>query len=442
MRLRPEWRIGIGLLLFAGVFVSGFFDTLIIQVLGKHEVDRDVRVMIAAIITVFLTMMTLATISSRPAHAYRKRPRPFYEWVLKAILVFTPVWLAAGVINQWPITYVLGDAFLITVFPLTYFILVRHPLEDVKRVFNWIYGIMIFMAILSSALVIQHNLIEGYQHKMSVDAAVVPTLYIMLKGSPTWTEVLLIPFFVISAALTSKRSTWGAMIIAIFASLMLRPGVKRSARFIFILAIVAGICLIVIDQKPDWAEHTQMLLTNRMEETRQDLTSDRGDLASGSGGRMGEVFGVYDTYEMRQSPIDWATGLGLGAIVHARGGRTRHHVHSTPAAFLARTGILGLCLWVVFVFAVFVFLYKHLKRVRGEWLRAQLYFSLALWISGAIFSLKSQAFWGSVGGGFQLAYMYHLMRMIEAESPAPARVAVRRRIPQQALARAVSAPIA
>ncbi|MCC7392154.1 hypothetical protein IT571_07325 [Candidatus Sumerlaeota bacterium] len=431
-------------MLFAGVFVSGFFDTLIIQVLGKQEVDREVRMIIASVITIFLTMMTLATISSRPPRDYRQRERPFFEWPLKAIVAFTPMWFVAGIINEWPITYILGDVFLIIVMPLTYFILTRHPLHDPKRIFNWIYGIMIFMAVLSSALVVKHNLIDGYQHKMSVDAAVVPTLYIMLKSSPTWGEVLLIPFFILSAALTSKRSTWGAMIIALAMALVLRPGVKRWARVAFIGVAVGGIILIVADTRPEWIDHTQSLMANRLQETREDFTSERGDLGSASGGRMGEVFGVYDTYEMRENPVDWVTGLGLGAIVHARGGRTRHHVHSTPAAFLARTGVVGLALWVLFVLSVLVYLARHVKRVRTEWLRVQLYFAIAIWISGMVFSLKSQAFWGSVGGGFQLAYIYHVMRMIQLESPAPVRCAVRRRrvAPQDHALPASPAPIA
>ncbi|MCC6547494.1 hypothetical protein IT570_10040 [Candidatus Sumerlaeota bacterium] len=424
--LRPEWRVGIGMLLFAGVFFSGFFDTLIIQVLGKQEVDREVRMIVAAVITVFLTLMTLCAVSSRPAREYRLRERPFFEWPLKAMIAFTPIWLVAGIINQWPITYVLGDVFLISVLPIAYFALVRHPLLHPKRVFNWIYGIMIFMALLSSVLVIYHNVLEGYRHKMSVDAAVIPTLYIMLKGSPTWAEVLLVPLFIISAVLTSKRSTWGAMVIVMAMALVLRPGVKRWFRVVMIAAVIGGVYLVVADEKPEWIDHTQTLLTNRLEETRYDLTNERGDLGKSSGGRMGEIFGVYDTYMMRDSPIDWVTGLGLGAIVHARGGRTRHHVHSTPAAFLARTGVIGLTLWLIFIFSVLAFILSHVRRARSEWLRVQAYFALAVWVSGMVFSIKSQAYWGSAGGGLQLAYIYHIVRMIKAESPAPVRTAIGR----------------
>jgi len=43
----------------------------------------------------------------------------------------------------------------------------------------------------------------------------------------------------------------------------------------------------------------------------------------------------------------------------------------------------------------------------------QLLFWTGLWISASLFSLKSLAFWGSLAGGIQLAYLAHLCRSVD-----------------------------
>jgi hypothetical protein len=427
----PEWKVAIAMLCFAGLFASGFFDTLYIQVLGKQEVDRAIRIAVAVIIALFLLVMGLAAYSRGVPREYRRRQRPFFEWPMKFLLYLTPLWLAVGIVNGWEITYVAGDLFLILVMPATYFILVRRPLHDPKQVFNWLYGMMLLMAILSSALVFYHNLISGYKHKMSVDAAVLPTLYIMLKSSPSVIELLMVPFFLIAAVLTTKRGTWAALIVMISFALLARPGVKRPLRIALILLMIGGIYFVVEDERPDWILHTQTLVGARIKETQEDLGGEKGDLSSSSGGRMGEIFGVYDTIVERRSPLDWVTGLGLGAVVQARGGRLRHHVHSTPATFLARTGIIGLTLWLISTFAVLFFLVRYWRRCQKEWFRVQLLFWMGLWMSGMILSIKAQAYWGSAIGGLQVAYIYHLCRASEAAGgPAKTkRTVIRRRPP-------------
>lgn len=409
-----EWLIGIGLLIFACIFISGFFDTLIIQVLRKREVDRDVRVMIAAVVSIFIFLMAAVAYTAKVPREYRKRKRPAYEWPLIAMVFLTPAWCAAGIINRWPLTYIAGDVFLLSVFPITYFTLVRRPMDNPRAVFRWLYGMMLFMAILSTVLVLYHNMIMGYKHKMSVDAALPPTFYVMLQSHPAWWELALIPMFIIAAVLTSKRSTWAGLALVFCLAILMRPGIRRGFRMFFVFVAIAALTLIIKDERPEWIDHTKNLLVTRWEETQQDISSEKGDLSATAGGRMSEVYGVYDTYMERRSPVDWMTGLGLGAVVKARGGRTRHHIHSTPATFLARTGIVGLALWVIFATLVFLHLLRHARRNLDEWNRVQVCFWLGIWISGMIFSLKSQAFWGSTVGGMQLAYMYHLCRLSES----------------------------
>src|SRR5690606_3439281 len=137
-------------------------------------------------------------------------------------------------------------------------------------------------------------------------------------------------------------------------------------------------------------------------------------------------------------------GLGLGAIVTARGGRTRHHIHSTWGAFFARTGLVGTLMWTWFAFGVLYYLAKRLRNGQPEWYRLQLTFWIGLQITALIFSIKSQAFWGSGIGAVQLAYMYHLGRTADVAERIrrPARVSrplltkrARRLIPVRSAAR-------
>ena len=412
-RLPLEWRIGLLLMLAASFFMSGFFDSLVIQVMGERQVSREIRIAVAVGLAGLLGMMALVSFFATVPRDYAARERPAFEWPLKIFLLLTPFWAVAGFINQWPVTYVMGDVFLLSLLPLTYFTLTRRPLTRPRYVFAWIYGLMLLLAIVSSCFVFWHNLVGMQKDKMSVDAALVPIFYTMLKASPTLFELALLPIFVLAAIITTKRSTWAGIIVFVAMALMLRPGMKRSLRLLLVVGAMGGIVIVVQDQKPEWIEHASGLLSYRWEETQEDFSSESGDLGSAAGGRMGEVFGVIDTIQERRNPIDWVTGLGLGAIVQARGGRERHHIHSTPATFLARTGLVGLVLWLSFAFLVLMYIIKYARRQHPEWYRVQLYLWLGLWVSMLIFSLKSQAFWGSAVGGIQLAFIYHVCRMSE-----------------------------
>lgn len=406
-----EWRIGISLLITASILSSGLFDTVMIQVLGFREVDRQIRIMVALVLAAHLGLMLLTSIFQPVPNEYKRRQRPAFEIPLKGFLLLLPVWALAGIINRWPITYVLGDIFLLAIMPLTYFALTRRPMDRPRQFFKWLYALMLVLAVASCWIVIQHNIIDGNRHKMSVDAVVPPTFYIMLKTFPHPAEILLIPFFIICALLTSKRSTWASLALFICLALVLRPGIRRSVRLLLATAAIALTVLILMDTHPQWVQQGVSLVSYRWEETKEDLTSDRGEFGKSSGGRMSEALGVVDTIRDRRNPVDWVTGLGLGAMVQARGGRLRHHVHSTPMAFLARTGVPGLLMWSAFMFLVLHFLWRSLHPRMTEWYRVQVLFWIGIWMTTMLFSLKSQMFWGSAAGGITLAYSYHVCRL-------------------------------
>lgn len=413
-RLPLEWRLGIALVCVAGLLMSGFFDTLMIQVLGFREVDRSIRIGVATLLTGLVAAIAMAAYGLPVPDDYRHRRRPPWEWPLTALLVLMPVWALVGAVNGWEVNYIAGDCFMLGIMPVTYFVLVRRPMDRPRAIFAWIYGIMLLMAVLSAAMVVQHNVIAGNRHKMSLDAALPPIFYIMLKASPSWAEIALLPVFLLASLVTSKRSTWLGIIIVMGMALVLRPGLRRPVRLAVVAAACVGIVALLWRVEPRWMEHSEDLLTRRWEETVVDLNGEKGsDLSATSGGRAGEIFGVLDTIAARQNPADWILGMGLGSEVQARGGRLRHHVHSTPAAFLARTGLLGLGLWLIFVATTLLELVRQAIRRNDEWHRVQLLFWIGMWASMAIFSLKSQAFWGSVMGGIQLAYLAHLRHSAE-----------------------------
>lgn len=419
-RLPLEWKIGISLLITASILSSGLFDTVMIQVIGMREVDRQIRIMVALVLAAHLGLMMLTSFFQTVPSDYRRRPRPAFEIPLKLILMFLPVWAVAGLINRWPLTYVIGDIFLLAIMPLTYFALTRRPMNNPRQFFKFLYALMLILAVASCWLVIQHNIIDGNRHKMSVDAVVPPTFYIMLKSMPHPAELILIPIFIVCALLTSKRSTWASLALFICLALVLRPGLRRSFRLLLAGGVIALAGLILMDTHPQWVQHGVSLVSYRWEETKEDLTSERGEFGSMSGGRMSEALGVIDTIRSRRNPVDWVTGLGLGAMVQARGGRLRHHIHSTPMAFLARTGVPGLILWVLFMVLVFHFLWRSVRPGMPEWYRVQVLFWIGIWMTTMLFSLKSQMFWGSAAGGITLAYSYHVCRLGSAPAEKPA----------------------
>lgn len=420
-RLPLEWKLAVFLLVFSGLFMSGFFDSLIIQVLGFREVDRNIRIAIAAVLAGTVGLMAMAAVALPTSREYRTRKRPAFERTLMIFPLLTPVWVAVGVVNRWPETYIIGDIFLLNIMPLTYYVLTRRPLPQPMSFFRWLYAMMIVLAIVGCVMVFSHNLFGGRSHKLSVDAGLTPLFYILVKANPAPLELALVPIIVTAAILTSKRGTWAGLVFFIVLALILRPGTNRLARIFMALLVVAAGAWTLNEARPDLYGHAVTLLSARVAETREDISDEGGELAAEGGGRMSEILGVYDTIVQRRTPVDWTLGLGLGSIVQARGGRERHHVHSTPAAFLARTGFIGLGLWVVFNAQVVAFLWRHYRRPQREWYRGQLCLWLGLWLSMMLFSLKSQAFWGSALGGIQLAYMYHLCRASEANAPVPAR---------------------
>lgn len=427
-----EWKCGITIVLLASFLMSGFFDALMIQVLGFPEVDRQIRILIAGLFT-GMAVLTAIAAYSRP-RVLTHREKPAWELPLIIILTLIPFWGLIGLINQWPITYVAGDVFMLGIMPAIYFTLTRRPLDNPRPVFSWLYGLMVFNAVIGAALVFYHNVYMGNMHKMSVDSAIPPLFYIILKQSPGFLEFLLVPFFIAAGVVTSKRSTWAGIIIAIVLAIALRPGMRRPVRVALIALILAGGVWVTLQLEPNLGQHSRDLIERRWQETLVDLSGEEGsDLNLESGGRAGEIVGVIDTITHRNIPVDWISGLGLGAIVEARGGRTRHHIHSTPAAFLARTGIAGLALWLTFALLVLSDLIKRAFRVQDEWERIQFLFWTGLWISMLIFSIKSQAFWGSVAGGVQLAYLYHLINYSDMRATSKQAASARAPSPQTKL---------
>ncbi|MCC5877632.1 MAG: hypothetical protein JJU11_15540 [Candidatus Sumerlaeia bacterium] len=413
-RLPWEWKLAIVMMLSAALLMSGLFDSFWIQVMGQPEVPRELRKVIAGFFTLLLVIAGASAWTHRVPAWWRPRSKAPWDWALKAILWAAPAWFIIGVVNSWPMTYVLGDLFLLTILPITYFTMTRRPLANPKVVFGWLYGLMILTALLSVGLIVYHNILVGARDKMSIDSALGPIFYIMLKNRASPWEILLLPILVIASLLTTKRSTWAGIIMVFAVAMAMKPGIRRSFRIA--LTVLGGVILVYIamQYRPELVEHSHISIERRWAETVHDLSGREGsDLAPGGGGRAGEVFGVFDTINARQNPVDWVAGLGLGAIVQARGGRERHHVHSTPAAFLARTGSVGLVLWSAFSLIVWWQLLRYTLNTREKWLRTQFAFWLGIWSMGLVFSAKSLAFWGSVPAAIQVAYFLHLMRIAD-----------------------------
>lgn len=414
-RLPWEWKLAIVMMLSAALLMSGLFDSFWIQVLDKREVPRELRKVIAGFFTLLLVIAGATAWTTRVPDWWRLRSKAPWDWALKAILWLAPAWFVIGLVNEWPMTYVLGDLFLLTILPITYFTMTRRPLANPKMVFGWLYGLMILTALLSVGLIFYHNILVGARDKMSIDSALGPIFYIMLKQRASPWEILLLPILVIASLLTTKRSTWAGIIMVFAVAMAMKPGIRRSMRIT--LTIIGCIILIYIamQYRPELVEHSHISIERRWAETLQDFSGEEGsDLAPAGGGRVGEVFGVFDTIGARQNPVDWVSGLGLGAIIQARGGRERHHVHSTPAAFLARTGSVGVFLWAAFSLLVWWHLLRYTLNTREKWLRTQFAFWLGIWSMGLVFSAKSLAFWGSVPAAIQVAYFLHLMRIADA----------------------------
>lgn len=410
-----EWKFAILMMISGALLMSGLFDTFWIQVMRWGEVPREVRAGIAVLFTLLLAGAAAFAWYIRPPAWWRRARRAPWDWTLKGFLILAPVFFIVGAVNRWPLTYLIGDLFLLTIFPLTYFTMVRRPLPDPRRVFSWIYGLMILVALVSAVLVVYHNLLSRAHDKMSLDAALGPIFYILLKNRPGPLELLLLPLLILASLLTTKRSTWAGILMVALLAFAFRPGVGRPLRLLFAGLSAAIIVHLFAAYQPDLVAHSFLSVERRWEETMEDLSRRPGsDLAPDAGGRAGEVYGVFDTIRTRQNPLDWATGLGLGAIVQARGGRERHHVHSTPAAFLVRTGVAGVFLWLSFSLIVWWQLAVYLLRTKDRWLRTQFAFWLGIWSIGLVFSLKSLAFWGAVPAAIQVAYFLHLFRVADA----------------------------
>lgn len=409
-----EWRWAIIIMLSAALLMSGFFDSLWIQVMRQGEVPRNIRIAIAIFFTVLLVFAAATAWTSRVPDWWKARSRAPWDWPLIGILLLAPVTFIVGFVNRWPATYLIGDLFLLTIMPITYFTMKRRPLSNPRLIFAWLYGLMIFSALISAGLVVYHNIVEGARDKMSLDAALAPIFYIMLKSKASPWEMILLPILIIASLMTTKRSTWAGIVMVFVIAMAMRPGIKRSIRLVLIAIGCVLLIWVAMEYRPDLVEHSQVSIERRWSETVHDLSGEAGsDLNPASGGRGGEVFGVFDTISARQNPLDWVTGLGLGAIVQARGGRERHHIHSTPAAFLARTGLVGLFFWASFSAIVWVSLLRYTFRTKEPWLRTQFAFWLGIWTLGLVFSVKSLAFWGSFPAAIQVAYFLHLMRVAD-----------------------------
>lgn len=407
-RMPLEWKLAIGMLVVSTLLKSGFADTVRVQLLRLGS-QRVIFVVIGVILgvgwyaTAFVGFLGGAThIASRRLPEIRAA-----EWSLKGILAIAPFGAAVGLVYGWPLTYVSGDLFLLTLLPITYFALVRRSVSNVRAVFRWLYIVALIFASLALLLTVKKNVIEGARLKLSFGGFMFPLLYILLKERAHLVELLLVPAFVIGAVLTTKRGVWAAVLIAVVYSAVAKPWFRGLWRVLLAIALAGCVILLVKAERPAYYESASYALSARWEETMVDVSIARGgDLDPTAGGRAAELAGVVRMIAAEGSLGNVLLGFGLGTIIKAPGGRTRHHIHSTPGAFLARTGLIGTLLWLTFSVSILLYLLRQLRRADNGWYRTQWLLWIGLWSFGLLSSLKSQGFWGE--SGLLVAYVVHL----------------------------------
>ncbi|GAK57151.1 hypothetical protein U27_04116 [Candidatus Vecturithrix granuli] len=406
-----EWKISV-VLLGVIILLFGMVPMLFLQLWGR-ELTRTVFVIMGGI-SGSLSVLIMFFAVSRPVRpSVSPGPPLLFEKAITWILLYTPISAIIGLIHEWPLTYIIGDIFLLSILPLIFLALTRHPLNKPEQVFQGIYGILLTLSLFSVFIVFQHNVVEQNYHKLSLNATIPVIFYLLLKSRLNWKDVLFLILFVLGTVLTSKRANWGALIFAIGYAAGMRPGLRIGIKLLLLIAGLWGIILIIQETYPAMYDQGTRLLERRWEETMYDIFEKGGEFDPNARGRAGELAGLLERFRNSPeiSPFDIIFGLGLGAMIRTSVGDLQHQIHATPAVFLARTGVIGLCLWLLFIMSFLSFLFRQIRSATDPWLKTQFLYWFGVFLFGFISSLTAQSFWGGMHEAVFIAYIWQLGRI-------------------------------
>lgn len=287
-----------------------------------------------------------------------------YEKALLAILALDVLWLFVGLINQNNLIYTLGDTYRLAVVPLVCFscLLFYRPGLSVNSIAKILFYLLCFLFLVEFGLQLASVIIRQRPIIFSVDSFIVPLTFLLLKNKKRWYEWLFLLACAASALISLKRTNWVILVCIILFWIIIEIILKAPWRRLLgqltklTLVLMAVMAIIMIIWPGLWSNSVADLKARWYVTGLQD---------SSTVARYAETEAALWQMRLEGGPLVWLWGFGNGASwknefypgiwdlqypLQIQADAATHHIHNTFGAFIFRTGLIGLLLYLYFYF--------------------------------------------------------------------------------------------
>lgn len=293
-----------------------------------------------------------------------------------------------GLIYGNSLIYTIGDTYLYLAFGVTYFL--SAFIVSKKGIFKIIdliaYYIFFLMMLPETAYKIALYLSTGGFNASGIVYYLLPFIYFFSKYDfkPSKKTFLLFTSSAFMTILTLYRTLGMAMVAVLFLKPIISLRAKKSymkIASVFAVFVIIAFSLQATNILPLFGRYD---LTNYYHSFFDPEWSDKRDA------RVTEAISAF--YTMRDNNLSYFWGMGQGAVADMTnnegyeelfqfdgdGGETEigkvHSIHLTLASVFFRTGLLGLSLFISFLFFSGIFLFKRLRAAKSA--RARMYLEI------------------------------------------------------------------
>lgn len=351
-----------------------------------------------------------------------------YEKILLLFFPLSFIGFLVGVINKNSWFYNIGDSYSLALIPIIYFVGLFFYSQDLKveKIFKYILYIFLFFSLMDFSLQIFNFIYYKKLIYLSFFNYSLPLIYFLLLENKKLKHYSLISILLISIILTLKRGNWLFTFLTFILVFLLTKNKKKMfldyLKLFLILIFIAGLLFLIF--KPIFLNEIFPRFEKRINETIGfDVSMQE---------RYKEFTTIWNQLIVEGSIFNYLLGFGNGAVYKVQyylgekagdyyfsgSPETVHTMHNTWAAFLFRTGAIGLLLYFIFAISLIKILYQHIKKQNSE---NNLIFYLTvlfIWIFLRLFvnSFSSYVFWQDVWLGVLLTLSGYLMRRIEEKN--------------------------
>lgn len=332
-----------------------------------------------------------------------------FEKVLLCILFLVPLSGVIGIVGGSSFVRILIDMGTLAILPVAYFLSVTlyYPgisEKIIKKIYYILLGLGCFEVVIQFYLV----LINGISPRSGSPFFIFLLPCLFLKKNKRVIDYFLILLFTSSIFLSNKRTIWIAGILTyfcIFFFLRIQKEILRKTLISLVFSV--SIIVVILAIFPHQRNYAVKRFGDIFFSLRGNQQYTDGSVAL----RLAEKDAIVHSF-FPYNPIQIFFGFGSGAqwkvgesgipaLYYDYNSSphsilTEHSIHSALLAFLFRTGVVGLFLYVLFVFALFKDLIKLVCHNQFQSFRNKIHASIIFLCIYILSSFVSYVFWADL----------------------------------------------